>query len=136
MIKSNFNFAFLAKSSASSHVHHFVNESKTWLDAQSYCRENYTDLATIDNMEEINTLLKTVNGSYADFAWIGGYDDLDSWRWSLDEDSERGSGWNREPDNYNGKELCVFIRSDGKWSDGDCNNHLTFVCYNGEDRVS
>ncbi|KAM9451689.1 C-type mannose receptor 2-like [Clarias gariepinus] len=120
-----------SKSSASSYVHHFVNESKTWLDAQSYCRENYTDLATIDNMEEINTLLKTVNGSYADFAWIGGYDDLDSWRWSLDEDSERGSGWNREPDNYNGKELCVFIRSDGKWSDGDCNNHLTFVCYNG-----
>ncbi|MCI4386906.1 hypothetical protein PGIGA_G00068190 [Pangasianodon gigas] len=126
-----------ATSSASSHVYHFVNESKTWLDAQRYCRENHTDLATIDNMEEMNELLNTVNGSYSGLAWIGLYDDLDSWRWSLDDDSfyKEGEkmfrGWYHEPDNYNGKELCVYIRSDGKWSDGDCNDYKTFVCYDG-----
>ncbi|XP_046723093.1 C-type mannose receptor 2-like isoform X2 [Silurus meridionalis] len=124
-------------SSASTHVYHFVNKSKTWLDAQSYCRGNNTDLATINNMEEMNTLLKTVNASYSGLAWIGLYDDLDSWRWSLDDDSfyKEGEklyrGWYQEPNNYNGKELCVFIQSDGTWADGDCNNYMTFVCYNG-----
>ncbi|KAF5897599.1 macrophage mannose receptor 1-like, partial [Clarias magur] len=83
-------------------------------------------------MEEIDTLLKTVNGSDADLAWIGGYDDLDIWRSSLDKDIfyMEGEKMLREPDNFNGKELCVFIRSDGKWSDGDCSKRLTFVCYN------
>ncbi|KAB5549230.1 hypothetical protein PHYPO_G00065020 [Pangasianodon hypophthalmus] len=136
----NQTFPFLcynATSSASSHVYHFVNESKTWLDAQRYCRENHTDLATIDNMEEMNELLNTVNGSYSGLAWIGLYDDLDSWRWSLDDDrfykegEKMFRGWYHQPDNYNGKELCVYIRSDGKWSDGDCNDYKTFVCYDG-----
>ncbi|XP_053505344.1 C-type lectin domain family 10 member A-like, partial [Ictalurus furcatus] len=120
--------------SASSRQYHFVNKNKSWTEAQRYCRENYTDLATVDNMEEMNTLLNTVNVSYLGLAWIGLYDDLDSWRWSLDDDSfyKEGEkmfrGWYHEPDNYNGKELCVFIRYDGEWSDGDCNNDLTFVC--------
>ncbi|XP_016403792.1 macrophage mannose receptor 1-like [Sinocyclocheilus rhinocerous] len=70
---------------ASSHQYHFVNESKTWTEAQRYCRQNYTDLATIDNMEEMNRLINTVNESYNDSAWIGLYDDVNSWRWSLED---------------------------------------------------
>ncbi|XP_058270996.1 C-type mannose receptor 2-like [Hemibagrus wyckioides] len=124
-------------SSASSRVYYFVNKNKTWIEAQRHCRENYTDLATIENMEEMNSLLNAVNTSYSGLAWIGLYDDPDSWRWSLDDDSlykegeKMYTGWYHEPDNYNGKELCVFIRSDGKWSDGDCNNYINFVCYDG-----
>ncbi|KAK3524136.1 hypothetical protein QTP70_018029, partial [Hemibagrus guttatus] len=124
--------------SASSRVYYFVNENKTWTEAQRYCRENYTDLATIDNMEEMKKLLNAANTSYSGLAWIGLYDDPDSWRWSLDDDSlynvgeKTFTGWYHEPDNYDGKELCVFIRSDGKWSDGNCNSYMNFVCYDGE----
>ncbi|KAI4875619.1 hypothetical protein NFI96_008201 [Prochilodus magdalenae] len=123
-------------SSASARQYHFVNESKTWTEAQRYCRENHTDLATIDNMEEMDMIINTVNGSYSGLAWIGLYDDLDSWRWSLDDDSfymegERDyRGWKHEPDNNGGKELCVLMSS-GTWFDIPCDTHNTFVCYDG-----
>ena len=65
---------------------HFVNESKTWTEAQSHCREHYVDLASIDNSEETLELMNIVNFRNNNPTWIGLYDDLNSWRWSLDDD--------------------------------------------------
>uniref|UniRef100_A0A673J609 C-type lectin domain-containing protein n=1 Tax=Sinocyclocheilus rhinocerous TaxID=307959 RepID=A0A673J609_9TELE len=52
-------------------------------DAQRYCRENYSDLASIDNSADVTELLKIVTKS-ADYAvWIGLMETLRSeWKWS------------------------------------------------------
>uniref|UniRef100_A0A3P8UGE1 C-type lectin domain-containing protein n=1 Tax=Amphiprion percula TaxID=161767 RepID=A0A3P8UGE1_AMPPE len=63
----------------------------TWSDAQSYCRERYTDLVTINSMEDMVRLRDQLGGKDDDQFWIGLYGDLDNWKWSLEkEGNEEG----------------------------------------------
>ncbi|XP_029112230.1 macrophage mannose receptor 1-like [Scleropages formosus] len=115
--------------------------SKNWTEARSYCREKYTDLVTIDNPEEMNRLINSVNlTGYTGPAWIG----LEkgnswNWQWSLEERrlySGRGNNFSRwgtgEPNNSGGKENCVGMRDNGTWNDIPCASKTPtgfFVCY-------
>ncbi|KAG9274675.1 macrophage mannose receptor 1-like, partial [Astyanax mexicanus] len=49
---------------------HVVNYKMNWTEAQKYCRENFTDLATIENQEEMNAVKSALNGA-SDYFWIG-----------------------------------------------------------------
>lgn len=121
-------------SSAVSEQYHFVSEAKSWREAQSHCRTYYTDLATLHSTDDVNTLtqLGTQNGS----AWIGLYDDLNSWKWSIANDSFYGPdetlyrNWaTGEPNNYGGNEMCVHMYGQGTWNDITCSNTYPFVCF-------
>ncbi|CAB1460145.1 unnamed protein product [Pleuronectes platessa] len=45
------------------HQYHFVSDAKTWSEAQNYCRARYTDLATIENTEEMKKLNDSVSAA-------------------------------------------------------------------------
>lgn len=127
--------------SALSHQYYFVDQSKSWTEAQAYCRTSYTDLATLYDTDDVNAL--TQLGSPTGSAWIGLYDDvLNSWRWSITDSSFYGPGettyrnWSQstqEPNNSGGKELCVeMLPSTGTWNDIPCDmafSDKSFVCY-------
>ncbi|XP_042258031.1 L-selectin-like [Thunnus maccoyii] len=64
------------------HQYHFVAEPMNWTEAQTYCRETYTDLVTIENTEDMNQLINTVSSAgYNSQVWIGLYRVID-WKWS------------------------------------------------------
>ncbi|XP_045073092.1 macrophage mannose receptor 1-like [Coregonus clupeaformis] len=65
------------------HQFHLINNSMNWTDAQSYCRAQYTDLATVDDTVDLNRLITTLN-YYKNWFWIGlKKGDSMKWQWSL-----------------------------------------------------
>uniref|UniRef100_A0A3B3Y6U6 C-type lectin domain-containing protein n=1 Tax=Poecilia mexicana TaxID=48701 RepID=A0A3B3Y6U6_9TELE len=135
--------ALLSVASAQSHQYYFVNTSLTWTEAQSVCRRDYTDLATIESTADVNDFLST-SSSYTGKAWIGLYDDtINSWKWSLNDSSFYGPGENSfrnwqpgQPDDYYGQQHCVQFNGSsdnslGQWDDAGCMETRQFVCYNG-----
>ncbi|KAF5890500.1 macrophage mannose receptor 1-like isoform X1, partial [Clarias magur] len=119
------------------HRYHFVNENKTWIEAQTYCREKYTDLATVNNMEKMNMLSDTLNKETVIQAWIGlNKQQPSTWRWSfasetLYKDGDTYRNWERnQPDTWHGNEFCVHMQGSGSWNDIECNTSLPFVCFN------
>ncbi|CAK6977194.1 Hypothetical predicted protein [Scomber scombrus] len=118
------------------HQYHFVYEVKNMTEAQSYCRDKYTDLATIDDMEDVKTLIDMMdlNKMVLDedgqaTVWIGLYDDVNSWRWSDRHAEVEFKNWKKgQPDNYMSVEHCTMMLTTGKWNDERCDRTLRAVC--------
>ncbi|KAI4896350.1 hypothetical protein NFI96_021815 [Prochilodus magdalenae] len=131
---------FSAVCGVSAYVPHryvFVNESKTWTEAQNYCRQNYTDLATINTMEEMKKLNATLKDKPSSSVWIGLVrQGIGEWLWSLVDGGFYSEGdtyltWDSgEPNNVSGKEFCVAMKNDKEtWFDDGCDKTYTSVCY-------
>lgn len=115
------------------HQYVLVNTPKTWYDARSYCREKCFDLATVDDMEEMETGLQAVEGKYDDAVWIGlQRGEIQKWHWSLAnkelyKDGERDYlNWANEEDHS-----CALYRM-GKLYPHDCATAAYAVCFDGE----
>ncbi|XP_029998137.1 C-type mannose receptor 2-like [Sphaeramia orbicularis] len=95
-----------------------VSEVRTWPEAQSYCREHYTDLASVRNNSDNNQIKDLLS---AEYTWIGLY--RDSWKWS-DRSPVSFTNWrNGKP----GGLPCVLTHK-GQWEDRRCDIKLFFVC--------
>uniref|UniRef100_A0A3B3SU01 C-type lectin domain-containing protein n=1 Tax=Paramormyrops kingsleyae TaxID=1676925 RepID=A0A3B3SU01_9TELE len=117
-----------------SHQYYFVNINLNWTDAQAYCRENYTDLATIDNMKEMKRLTESVGSDYTGEAWIGLMKGTSwRWQWSSGEGDTGYTNWYTGATyNQNNGHYCTAMRDDGRWNNIDCSYHSMtgyFICY-------
>ncbi|KAF7686993.1 hypothetical protein HF521_015386 [Silurus meridionalis] len=111
--------------------YHLILNGKTWTDARTYCRSMYTDLATFETPDEITQLQNIANSqNCADSIWIGLYNDVNSWRWSMGN-VPLGSFINwypPNPDNQLAKQSCGVVNPNG-WLDNSCTTLMTFICF-------
>ncbi|XP_029112223.1 macrophage mannose receptor 1-like [Scleropages formosus] len=106
-----------------------INDAKTWKDAQTYCRENYTDLVSVRNQTE-NDLIHNMTKS-GTCVWIGLYRDY--WQWSDQRNSSFRYWKLGKPDSYDEIENCTIASItqtlSGTWDDRECGEKHPFLCY-------
>ncbi|XP_051566258.1 uncharacterized protein LOC127448026 isoform X2 [Myxocyprinus asiaticus] len=92
----------------SSRIFHVVPELMSWWDAQTYCRQYYTDLATFADQTEVDEI------------------------WS-DQSNSMFRLWNPgQPNEWNVSQICVLSSPDGFWWDRSCTHLHPSVCYSWE----
>ena len=112
--------------------YHFVNQHLTWTEAQTYCRQTHTDLATIENSEELNQLISTVSSAgHSSDVWLGLYSEID-WRWSDGSGAQYRNWYNYYNSNFNDANQCMLMWYYGQWINEGCMTSYPFICYNGK----
>ncbi|XP_034533078.1 macrophage mannose receptor 1-like [Notolabrus celidotus] len=115
--------------------YHLIKKKKTWDDAQNYCRDKYTDLATVCDVTDTRRLGDLVTTP----AWIGLHSipgrENRKWHWSLPEmpgvepDDIRSYFGDREPNDSGSDKNCVEITGN-KLNDFKCDKKREFICFN------
>ncbi|KAG9278358.1 macrophage mannose receptor 1-like [Astyanax mexicanus] len=112
--------------------YHLITENKTWYEAQSYCRKNYTDLVSIRDQEQ-NEAVKKAGMKSSDFFWIGLL--RDDWEWTDGGRSAYRNWGDGQPRSTSSN--CTQLNVNGKWQNVPCSNPVPAVlCYNTSVNVS
>uniref|UniRef100_A0A669D241 C-type lectin domain-containing protein n=1 Tax=Oreochromis niloticus TaxID=8128 RepID=A0A669D241_ORENI len=114
---------------------YLIEYKMKWTQAQSYCRYNYTDLASgLDQVDEekYEAVIKGLIPDKKFSAWVGLF--RDSWRWSDGSDFSFRY-WDMELfiDTQSNKTCAMtLLNRSGKWSSDECDKEKPFFCYDGE----
>uniref|UniRef100_H2M376 C-type lectin domain-containing protein n=1 Tax=Oryzias latipes TaxID=8090 RepID=H2M376_ORYLA len=118
---------FLLSSCLLIRQYHFVNQPLNWTEAQTYCRQKYTDLAPIENSKEMDKLINTISSAgYSYHIWIGLYNEMNC-RWS---DGFIGS-FTGNNYNYN-----YWTSQDTSNARSDQLSRFPFICYGSKGEFS
>ncbi|XP_043101203.1 secretory phospholipase A2 receptor-like [Puntigrus tetrazona] len=118
----------------SMNMYYFVSELKTFTEAQLYCRATHTDLAVIENTDDLDTL-GTDRVTYSG-AWIGLTESgFLHWRWALADARLYKDGETKyrnwapfEPDD-GVNQNCVIMTYKGLFQNTNCLDPFNFICY-------
>lgn len=115
--------------------YHYVDTAYSWFEAQTHCRGNFVDLATVSDRGDSDRLLKALQGGGSD-AWIGLLDDLTNWSWTTRNMSFNNnkdySNWEMgKLNNSNSRDKCALMKTSGSWLDLPCEQEHLSVCYDG-----
>ncbi|XP_042348166.1 macrophage mannose receptor 1-like [Plectropomus leopardus] len=107
----------------------FINTTMNWTEAQSYCRQHHTDLASVRNLAENQQVQQLMTAAGESDVWIGLF--RDSWKWSDGGNSSFRYWRQSQPDNRESKEFCVAanFNQSGNWEDWNCDYKRAFICY-------
>lgn len=100
-------------------------EGKTWIQAQSFCREREVDMATVGNMEELKLLVEALAQKRGTF-WIG-LSRVETHQWGWSDGSTSLTSYYRDLGNADGD--CVWIEAQKSGHFDHCGNQMPFVCY-------
>ncbi|MCI4394808.1 hypothetical protein PGIGA_G00172970 [Pangasianodon gigas] len=102
-----------------------ISTSMAFHDAQSYCRQHHTDLASVRDVEEKSIIKKTVSSN----SWVGLFRDL--WKWS-DRSNFSTIDWvSGKPWGVGKTDNCGnFIN--GQVDAAQCSEIMPFFCLSGE----
>ncbi|KAA0723967.1 hypothetical protein E1301_Tti015344 [Triplophysa tibetana] len=107
---------------------HVSDQQRTWREAQLYCRELYTDLATIRDADDHDQIINLRTENL--YTWIGLF--RDSWMWS-DGTAVSSTSVGRVNAN-DATEACGLADSQGRTEDAACSLLLPFICSQGQRR--
>lgn len=106
--------------------------SRTWLEAQQYCRKTQGDLATVNDLQDLEKLAGLIEGSNR-VAFLGL---RRQWAWSVSDADDYREGepayWNWADNNEPSGEACGTIGLSGKWFSSSCSSLMHFFCYSGK----
>lgn len=111
----------------------YVSEPKTWKEAQEHCRKVHIDLATVENMKDMTSLLKIVDSQYMGKVWTGLVRGTEQhWQWSLSDISQpiTYTNWH-DSVSLVGTAACAMM-CEGEWCVDECEVEHYFVCFDGK----
>ncbi|XP_029023473.2 macrophage mannose receptor 1-like [Betta splendens] len=128
---------FFSASAYFGREYYYMSMKMKWTEAQRYCRERFTDLATVENDYDNQRLLTLAQDGKANGSiWIGLRDDNTIWKWSMEgKDFEFATvakflTWQSgQPNNKYGNQFCVVLYTSQKINDLACGELHPFICY-------
>ncbi|XP_035859909.1 galactose-specific lectin nattectin-like isoform X3 [Sander lucioperca] len=110
----------------------FYIQTKTWIDAETFCQTAGGNLASIHSDTEhafLKAFIFQETGTQRT-SWIGGTDAVKegTWLWS-DGSKFNYKSWNAgEPNNAGGENCLAMNWGAANWNDWACTNQASFVC--------